>query len=622
MPLLAGATTRLRAASAFTALAVSTALVGTVMPAAGTSVNGVSSPANHSTVLAATSSSSTVRPVADAYVSSATPSANYGSSKSLRVDTSPIVRSYLRFDLRAVSGTVTSARLTLFAATASTAGYSVATSGDAWTESGITWSNAPAPGPAFASSAPFASGSAVSVDVTAAVHTGTAVDLVVIGRNSTAMRFDSREGTNPPSLALTISEPAATATASLGPVPTSPPTLSPTPVPQPTPMPTPQPTSTPASTPTPAPTAPASSSVLRWGLIGNDGTHLSVERGAGITAKLLELSWSAYEPSNGGFSATYIDSKKSELAALRSAGFSVILSLGVQYAPAWLLSYPNAYYVDQYGDAYNDTCSGCEIPNFVFNATLRSLLDQYIGRVFADLGASNFAAVRLGGGHYGELGYPAKSYGSNSNTYWAYDANAQASSPVPGWKAGMASPNGEASKFLNWYLQSLTNYETWQIATARKYYAGPLMMLFPSWGIRPGQTDAAIAVNLNGTTSPEVNGEVQRGYDFARQVAAISDANVWVDSTWLDCSYGNDASTSPDDWRPVHYLAYLAAQNPQHLRTYGENTGQGSAPVMSFTDSQAKAYGLVGFAWFNEQQLFSGQYATLTNYAALIAANP
>ncbi len=619
MPLLARAT-RLRAVAAVTALVLGAALLATLMPVANASVNGGSSPADRTTVLAATSTSSTVKATADAYVSSAAPSVNYGSSKSLRIDASPIVRSYLRFDLRAVSGTVTSARLTLFADSASTAGYSVARSGDAWTESGITWSNAPAPGAVFASSAPFASGTAVSVDVTPAVTAGCVVDLVVIGRNSTAVRFDSREAANPPSLALTISAPAptATATASLAPVPTSAPTLAPTP----TPMPTPQPTSTPAPTPTPVPTAPAASSALRWGLIGNDGTHLSAERGAGITAKLLELSWSAYEPSNGSFSAIYIDSKKNELAALRSAGFSVILSLGVQYAPSWLLSYPNAYYVDQYGDAYDDICSGCEIPNFVFNATLRSLMDQYIGRVFADLGASNFGAVRLGGGHYGELGYPTKSYGSNSNTYWAYDANAQASSPVPGWKPGMASPNGEASKFLGWYLQSLTNYETWQVATARKYYGGPLMMLFPSWGIRPGQADAAIAVNLNGTTSPEVNGEVQRGYDFARQVAAITDANVWVDSTWLDCSYGNDASTNPDDWRPVHYLAYLAAQNPLHLRTYGENTGQGSASVMSFTESQAKAYGLVGFVWFNEQQLFSGQYATLSDYASLIAANP
>ena len=76
------------------------------------------------------------------------------------------------------------------------------------------------------------------------------------------------------------------------------------------------------------------------------------------------------------------------------------------------------------------------------------------------------------------------------------------------------------------------------------------------------------------TTSAEKNGEVQRGYDYARFVATIIDPGVVLDTTWLDCPYGNDASANPDAWRPVHYLAYLAARNPHHLRLYGENTGR------------------------------------------------
>jgi hypothetical protein len=71
------------------------------------------------------------------------------------------------------------------------------------------------------------------------------------------------------------------------------------------------------------------------------------------------------------------------------------------------------------------------------------------------------------------------------------------------------------------------------------------------------------------------------------------------------------------DWRPVHYLASLAAQNG--MATYGENTGGGSASVLPFTASQARAYGLLGFAWFNEREVFGGSYATLDDLAALIA---
>ncbi len=362
-------------------------------------------------------------------------------------------------------------------------------------------------------------------------------------------------------------------------------------------------------------------SVLRWGIVGNDGTQLAAERAAGVTAKLVDLSWAAYMPKPGTENPSYVSSVRSQIASLRKAGFAVILGLGVQSAPSWVhANYANTYYVDQYGERYDGgTTPGSGDVNFVWNPTMRALQQQYLGRVFADLG-TNFAAVRLGGGRYGELGYPVAATSAHSNTYWAFDANAAATNPVPGWTPGMASPNGEAGTFLNWYLAKLADYETWQVSTLRQYYAGPAMMLFPSWGIRPGQAQAAIDVNLNGSTSAEINGEVQRGYDYARLVAAIADPNVIIQTDWLDAPYGNDSSTNPDDWTPVHYLASLAA--PRGLDVYGQNTGQGSASVMAFAVSQAMAYGLVGMSWYNESQLFSGSYATLSDYAAQIASHP
>ncbi len=356
---------------------------------------------------------------------------------------------------------------------------------------------------------------------------------------------------------------------------------------------------------------------LRWGLIGNDGAHLAPQRAAGITVRLFELDWAVYEPAKGVFDQGYVTWARQRLAGLRAAGFRVILSLGVQMAPSWLLqAYPNAYYVDQYGDRYTDACSGCEVPNFVWNQALRVEQARYVARAFADFGRS-FAAVRVGGGHFGELGYPAASYAGHANTYWAFDANARAMNPVPGWKPGMASPHGEATTFLNWYLGRLANCERFQIATVRRSYTGPIMLLLPSFGIRPGQAAAAATRNLAGTTSAERNGEIQRGYDFARQVAAIPDRGVVVTTTWLDAACGNDASTSAAAWSPVHYLAYLAAR--RGLSVYGENTGRGTASVMRFTASQARAYRLAGFLWYDEQEFLSGRWATLDDYARLIA---
>lgn len=401
------------------------------------------------------------------------------------------------------------------------------------------------------------------------------------------------------------------------PTPTPIATPAPTPVPMPTSKPSPTPTAT--STPAPAPSPAQAAAALRWGLLGGAATGIADERAAGMTAKLVELSWRSYEPARGSFDAAYVIRKRTEIAAVRAGGMAVILGLGVQFEPDWLLAMPNAAYVDQYGDHYADTCMGCQRANFVWNAALREAQGAYVARALADFGAQ-VAAVRIGGGHYGELGYPAATYAGHANTYWAFDANAAASNPVPGWKPGMASPNREAGRFLDWYLDALTRYANWQIATVRAAFAGPIILLEPSFGIRPGEVAAAANADLAGTTSPERNGEVQRGYDFARHVAAISDPGVWVASTWLDCPYGNDSVTDPGVGSPGRYIASLA--RARGLRAYGENTGQGSASVLASTAARARSFGLVGFAWYNEEELLSGRYATLADMARVIAANP
>jgi hypothetical protein len=184
----------------------------------------------------------------------------------------------------------------------------------------------------------------------------------------------------------------------------------------------------------------------------------------------------------------------------------------------------------------------------------------------------------------------------------------------------MASPHGEARAFASWYMDRLAGYAAWQAKTVRASYGGRLMVLFPSFGVRPGQLDRAIAGNLSGATSAEKNGETQRGYDVSRQVGALNAlTGIVLTTTWLDCPFGSDTSTSQVDWRPVHYLAYLAGQHG--MAVYGENTGAGSSSVMSFTASQARTYGLLGMAWFNERELLGGTYATLADLSTLITTN-
>ena len=357
-----------------------------------------------------------------------------------------------------------------------------------------------------------------------------------------------------------------------------------------------------------------------WALIGNDSAHLAEEYAAGIRFRIFSLDWNAYAPAETKIDAGYVAAKRAELAAVQAAGFGVILSLGFHDPPRWIHQrYANSYYVNQYGDRYVDAADGSDA-NLVFNSDLRRAASVYIDSVFATFGTA-FAAVRLGGGRYGELTYPPAEYGGRTNCYWAFDANALASMPVRNWRPAHAALAGEAQRFVNWYLDRLVDFQNWQIDAVRAAgYDGPLMMLYPSWGIRRGDLNDAIRGDLAGTTPAEQNGEIQRGYDFVRQIGAIHDPEVIVTTTWLDADPSGDNQVDPRYWSPVKYLAHLAQTHPLHLSVYGENTGQGSVQQLALSADQTVHYGLIGMAWLNERELFSHHYATLDDFRRVIAA--
>ncbi|MCW2598699.1 MAG: hypothetical protein JWM02_528 [Frankiales bacterium] len=167
-----------------------------------------------------------VAPLLDSYVDASVPTANYGGLTRLRIDSSPDARSYLRFDLSGVTGTVTRAILRITPTSSLSAGLDVrSVVDDTWTERGITFNNAPAIGPVGATSGAGTSGTALAVDVTSIVTAGGHVNLVLTARSSTAVSLASRESTTPPSLTVDTTTnvspqnsvaPAVTGTAEVG----------------------------------------------------------------------------------------------------------------------------------------------------------------------------------------------------------------------------------------------------------------------------------------------------------------------------------------------------------------------------------------------------------------------
>jgi hypothetical protein len=90
----------------------------------------------------------TFRPTDDSYVDKANPSSNYGTSTNLRIDggSSP-EWAYLKFDLRTMSGTVEAALLKLYISDGSIdRQYVHEVADNSWSESSLTWDNAPAIG--------------------------------------------------------------------------------------------------------------------------------------------------------------------------------------------------------------------------------------------------------------------------------------------------------------------------------------------------------------------------------------------------------------------------------------------------------------------------------------------
>jgi len=149
---------------------------------------------------------------ADARINASNPSSNYGGSSELRAGSgSTLYDSYLRFDLSGLAGQgVVQARLRLFVTGASDSGGTVYRTSTGWTESGITWANAPAAiGGALASAGAASSGQWVEFNVTPAVSGDGSVAFALTNSSTDRVDYSSREGASPPQLWVWTGAPVA-----------------------------------------------------------------------------------------------------------------------------------------------------------------------------------------------------------------------------------------------------------------------------------------------------------------------------------------------------------------------------------------------------------------------------
>ncbi len=154
----------------------------------------------------------TLNPAADAYVSDGSPTTNFGTAMTLRVDrAAPAQFSYLRFDVTGLAGPPTRAVLRVFANSSQSTGYSVFGVPDTtWIESGagsLTFSNAPPPSAtSTGSSGPAVAGNYTAVVVTSLITGNGLVSVALKTTNSTGLSLGSRQAatvTQRPELVIT-----------------------------------------------------------------------------------------------------------------------------------------------------------------------------------------------------------------------------------------------------------------------------------------------------------------------------------------------------------------------------------------------------------------------------------
>jgi chitodextrinase len=144
---------------------------------------------------------------ADTYVNSGSPTSNYGTATSWRVDGSPDLHAYLRFTVQGLAGyPIVGATLKVFANNSSSIGINaLAVADNSWSENTVTYNTAPTLGPLLNSSSAFTAGGWATIDVTQYITGEGTYSFGITTPGSSTLSFASKEsGANAALLVLNI----------------------------------------------------------------------------------------------------------------------------------------------------------------------------------------------------------------------------------------------------------------------------------------------------------------------------------------------------------------------------------------------------------------------------------
>ncbi|HEV7865499.1 MAG TPA: DNRLRE domain-containing protein, partial [Acidimicrobiia bacterium] len=140
---------------------------------------------------------------ADARVAQSSPNSNFGTATTLQVDKSPVLESFVAFDVADPGDTVSRATLRLFVSNQSSDAPKVYRSDTGWAEMAVTWNTRPARHELVADLGAVTAGHYVEYDVTAAVPGAGTVSFDLVADSTDGTDFSTRDATaNRPELVV------------------------------------------------------------------------------------------------------------------------------------------------------------------------------------------------------------------------------------------------------------------------------------------------------------------------------------------------------------------------------------------------------------------------------------
>jgi hypothetical protein len=378
------------------------------------------------------------------------------------------------------------------------------------------------------------------------------------------------------------------------------------------------------------PAAPASAP--SFGVVGQGGVWdplnpalIQSEANAGVHQRLIELDWNDFQPNSAadwsGSAVAAVQTRINGLIAADGAG-QFVLDLGLQYPPGWAAATDPL--IDQYGAHWTATTGNGGGANLYWSPTLRAALRTYVQKVFTTLDFhGKLWAVRMGP-YMGEMLYPEVAHAGQAESFWAFDPTAQAQSPVPGWRPGQASPNGEAGRFYNWYVDNLAGFFNFMLGEIRHYFAGYVAPVTPGKGMSPPAVTSLLEHNLADTSQAHYG---TGNYWYRIFPMMGPDANIlhWCSSVG-DISGVSETSGNWWDWSSAKALAWIAQRSGRPV--YGENPGRnpydtsgGADPrtTMQWVMQAVRDNNYIGLMWVREAEMANPAYASLPQYAAEIS---